>query len=232
MRTALIFISLILCTTLVNGQVENSRKVEDVGLEFAKKKHLESICGEKYIDEKEIAGSPYLDKQFQPSYLIKIDGSEIRDMLLRYNIYNDQMQFKKDGKVLSIVLPNEVVRINMGGKVFIYKSFMTAKNVSAGYFQVMYEGDYQLLKKEQVTLISPSEKTHSGDSLRFERKSPSFYLRYGDGMAHLVNSQKNLIKTLQPIHQAVIDFIKSKKINTKDEKQLIELLEYMDDSQN
>lgn len=148
MRTALIFISLILCTTLVNGQVENSRKVEDVGLEFAKKKHLESICGEKYIDEKEIAGSPYLDKQFQPSYLIKIDGSEIRDMLLRYNIYNDQMEFKKDGKVLSIALPNEVIRINMGGKVFIYKSYMTAKNVSAGYFQVMYEGDYQLLKKE------------------------------------------------------------------------------------
>jgi len=231
MRVLFIILSVIIWTLQVNGQVENRRKVEDIGQEFTKKKHLEFSNSDKYIDENEIAGSPYLNKQFQSSYILKINGGEIRDMALRYNIYNDQMEFKKDGKIFSIALPNEVVRINMGGKVFIYKSYMTAKNLSAGYFQVMYEGDYQLLKKEQVVLVSPSEKTHPDDSLRFERKSPLFYLRYGDGMAHLVNSQKNLIKTLQPIPQGVIDFIKSNKINTKDEKQLIELLEYMDDSQ-
>ena len=231
MRVLLIILSVIIWTLQVNGQVENRRKVEDIGQEFAQKKHLEFSNSDKYIDENEIAGSPYLNKQFQSSYILKINGAEIKDMPLRYNIYNDDMEFRKDGKVMSIALPIEVARINMGGKVFIYKSYMTAKNLSAGYFQVKYEGDYQLLKKEQVVLVSPSEKTHPDDSLRFEWKSPLFYLRYGDGMAHLVNSQKNLIKTLQPIPQGVIDFIKSNKINTKDEKQLIELLEYMDDSQ-
>jgi len=224
MRVLLIFFSIILWVFQVNGQI----KSQDIGLEFAKKKHLEFSKGEKYIDEKQVAGSPYLNKQFQPSYISKINGAEIRDMALRYNIYNDQMEFEKDGKVLSIALPNEVVRINMSGKVFIYKPYITARNVSASYFQVLYEGDYQLLKREQVKLRSPSEKTYSDDSLRFERTPPQFYLRYGNGMAHFVYSQKTLIKVLQPISQNVINYIKSNKISTKDEKQLIELMEYMD----
>jgi len=224
MRVLLLFFSIILWEFQVDGQI----KSENIGLEISKKNHLEFTKGLKYIDEKQIAGSPYLNKQFQPSYISKINGAEIRDMALRYNIYNDQMEFKKDGKVLSIALPNEVVRINMGGKVFIYKPYMTARNVSAGYFQVLYEGDYQLLKREQVKLRSPSEKTNPDDSLRFERTSPQFYLRYGDGMAHFVYSQKTLIKVLQPISQNVINYIKSNKINTKDEYQLIDLMKYMD----
>jgi len=224
MRVLLLFFSIILWAFQVDGQI----KSENIGLEISKKNHLEFTKGLKYIDEKQIAGSPYLNKQFQPSYISKINGAEIRDMALRYNIYNDQMEFKKDGKILSIALPNEVVRINMGGKVFIYKPYMTARNVSAGYFQVLYEGDYQLLKREQVKLRSPSEKTYQDDSLRFERVSPQFYLRYGDGMAHFIYSQKTLIKVLQPISQNVINYIKSNKINTKDETQLIEFMEYMD----
>jgi hypothetical protein len=224
MRVLLLFFSIILWAFQAEGQI----KSENIGLEISKKNHLEFAKGLKYIDEKQIAGSPYLNKQFQPSYISKINGTEIRDMELRYNIYNDQMEFKKDGTILSIALPNEVARINMSGKVFIYKPYMTAKNVSTGYFQVLYEGDYQLLKKEQVKLRSSSEKTNPDDSLRFERVSPQFYLRYGDGMAHFIYSQKTLIKVLQPISQNVINYIKSNKINTKDEKQLIELMEYMD----
>jgi hypothetical protein len=48
----------------------------------------------------------------------------------------------------------------------------------------------------------------------------------------LVYSQKTLIKVLQPIPQNVIDYIKSNKINTKDENQLIDLMKYMADTPN
>lgn len=228
MRVLLIFFLIMLRTLQVDGQI----KSENIGLEIEKKRHLEFSKGEKYIDEKQIAGSPYLNKQFQSSYISKINGAEIKNVLLRYNIYNDQMEFIKDMKFFSIALPNEIARINMGGIVFIYKPYTAAKSMSAGYFQVMYEGDFQLLKKYQVVLSSPSEKMHSGDSLRFERKLPQFYLRYRDGMAHLVYSQKTLIKGLQPISQNIIDYIKSNKINTRDEKQLIDLMEYMDQTEN
>lgn len=232
MRVLLIILSVIIWTLQVNGQVENRRKVEDIRQEFTQKKHLDFSNSDKYIDENEIAGSPYLNKQFQPSYILKINGAEIKDMSLRYNIYNDEMEFKKDGKVMSIAFPSEIQRINIEGKVFTYARYTTPKINSSGFFQIIYDGNYQLLKKDQVTLSSPTEKTHSGDSLKFERKLPQFYLRYSGGTAHLVNSQKTLIKVLQPIPQNVIDYIKSNKIKTKDEKQLIDLMEYMDQSEN
>lgn len=232
MKTVLIILAALICTGHVFGQVANHSETKDVGYDFAKLKNHILNQGNKYLDEKDIAGSAYLYKQFQPSYILKINGAEIKDMPLRYNIYNDQMELKKDGKVMSIALPNEVERINMGGKVFIYKPFRTAKNVSAGYFQVLYEGDYQLLKKEQVKLRSPSDKTNPDDSLRFERTFPQFYLRYGNGMALFIYSQKTLIRVLQPISQDVIDYIKSNRIKTKDENQLIDLMEYMDQNTN
>jgi hypothetical protein len=232
MRTVLIILLVVIWTAHVFGQIGNQSEAKDIRYEVAKLNSLNQNQGNKYLEEKDIAGSAYLSKQFQPSYVSKINGAEIKDMPLRYNIYNDQMELKKDGKVMSIALPNEVERINMGGKVFIYKPYMTARNVRAGYFQVLYEGDYQLLKREQVKLRSPSEKTNQDDSLRFERTPPQFYLRYSNGMAHLVNSQKTLIKILQPIPQKLIDYIKSNKINTRDEKQLVDLMEYMDQVEN
>jgi len=232
MRTVLIILSVLIWTAHVFGQVGNHSEAKGVGYEVAKLNDLNQNHGNKQLEEKDIAGSPFLDRQFQKSYILKTDGVEIKDIFLRYNLYNNNMEFKKDGKVLAIAFPSEIQRIKMGGKIFIYTRYMKPKNVDYGFFQVLYEGDYQLLKKDQVVLKSPSGKTNQNDSLRFEKLPPQFYLLYGNGMAHLVYSQKKLIKTLQPISPQVIDYIKSNKIDTKDEKQLIDLMEYMADTPN
>jgi len=232
MRTVLIILSVLIWAAHVFGQVGNQSETKDVGYEVAKLNSLNQNQGNKYLEEKDIAGTPFFDKQFQKSYILKTNGVEIKDIFLRYNLYNNNMEFKKDGKILSIAFPSEIQRINMGGKIFIHARYLKPKKVDYGFFQVLYEGDYQLLKKDQVVLKSPSDKTNQNDSLRFEKLPPEFYLLYGNGMAHLVYSQKTLIKVLQPIPQNVIDYIKSNKINTKDENQLIDLMKYMADTPN
>lgn len=232
MKSVLIILTVLIWTGHVFGQVENHSETKDVGYEVARLNHINQNHENKYLEEKDIAGNPFLDRQFQKSYILKTDGIEIKDIFLRYNLYNNNMEFIKEGKVLAIAFPSEIQRINMGGKIFTYSRYMKPKNIDYGFFQVLYEGDYQLLKKDQVVLKSPSDKTNQNDSLRFEKVPPQFYLLYGNGMAHLVYSQKSLIKILQPISQQVIDYIKSNKIDTKNEKQLIDLMEYMADPPN
>lgn len=234
MHRFLIILPIFIWALQVNGQshASVSNKIEAVNIEIAKERFLESDKGVSYLTEKEIGGSPYLDKQFQECYILKTNGTEIRDMPLRYNIYKNTMEFKKDGKVLEIAVPSEIQRINMGGKVFIYTRYMTPRNVMSGFFQVLYDGNLQLLKKHQVVLNSTSEKTESGNSYVFVSRSPQFYLRFNNGMPRLVYSQKTLIKVLQPIPQGIIDYIKSNRINASDEAQLIVLMGYMEGLQN
>ncbi len=227
MRTVLIFLTIILWRFQVEAQTESPSHPADLGYEAAKLKSQIRNGAGKFITEKDIAGSPFLDRQFQESYILKVNGAEIKNLPLRYNLYNNSMEMIQNGQILTISFPSEIQRINMGGNVFIYAKYTTSKKIGFSFFQVLYEGDYQLLKKDLVILKTPG---NTGDSLRFERSFPQFYLRYGEGMAYLINSQKSLIKRLQPLPLSTIDFIKSNKINAKDEKKLMELMEYIADS--
>jgi hypothetical protein len=67
----------------------------------------------------------------------------------------------------------------------------------------------------------------SNDFSSYENATPYYYLRYGDGMANLIDSQKKLIKILQPIPQEVIDYILKNNIKASDERELIDLMEYI-----
>lgn len=230
MRLFLIMLPIFIFTFQVNGQIERPTKPEDIGFEMARIKNAEFNRNKKYLREIDIAGSAYLDKNFISASILKTNGTEIRELSLRYNIYNNTMEFKKEGKVLSIAFPSEIFKIRMGGKTFVYSPYMTEKNVRSGYFQVLFEGRYHLLKKHEVVLKEPSEaRPQPNDSARFVNFPPHYYLRYGDGMAHLIDSRKKLIKFLQPIPPEVVNYIEDNKIKMKDEKQLIELMELLEE---
>jgi hypothetical protein len=228
MRLLLIILPILILALQANGQKSNTPKAEELGQEIAKIKQLESMRGEKYIDVKQVAGSPYLYRNFVSASILKTKGVEIKDMLLRYNIYNDDMEFKKDGKVLSIAFPSEIYKIRMDGKIFIYTPYMTERKVSAGYFQLLYEGKYHLLKKYEMVLKKPEALTQPNDSTRFVSTTPHYYLQYGDGMVHLIDTRKKLIRYLQPIPQEIVNQIQSSKTKINDEKWLIGLLENLE----
>lgn len=232
MRLLLIIFSFFILSFQIDGQTLHSQQPKDVGYEISRLKQLVPENFTKLISEKDIAGNPYLDRRFQKSYILKITGAEVKDLSLRYNLYTNNMEFKKDGKIMTLAVPAEIERINMGGKIFIYTRYMTSIDICAGFFQVLYDGSYQLLKKDRAILKMPQDNTNPADSMRFEQTEPLYYLRYGKGIAHLAYSQKTLIKTLQPIQQNIVNYIKSNKINTKNEAKLIDLMNFIDNQPN
>lgn len=232
MRLLLIIFPFFILSFQVDGQTLHSQQSKDIDYEIRRLKQMVPDNSSKLVSGKEIAGNPYLDRRFQKSYILKITGDELKDVPLRYNLYSNNMEFEKDGKVLKLAVPAEIERINMGGKIFIYTRYMTSGNVCAGFFQVLYDGSYQLLKKDRAIIKMPADKTNPADSLRFEQAEPLYYLRYGNGIAHLAYSQKTLIKTLQPIQQNILNYIKTNKINTKNEDKLIDLMNLIDNQPN
>ena len=212
------------------GQQRELKQVQKIGIEMSKNMSFNSN-DRTLVDEKSISGTPYLDNNFRESYILKVNGVELKDMRLRYNIYSDNMEFRKDGQTFVVAFPSEIHRIKTGGKNFVYAQYVSQGKIDHGYFEVLHEGDYQLLKK-YVTTLKISEKRDSEDSLRFVRQSPVYYFRRGEGRIYPILTQKQLTKIIQPVHQSVIDFIKANKINGKDELKLIRLMEFLEESEN
>lgn len=200
--------------------------------EVSKRHRLEAIQNPNYLTENQIAGNPYFNKEFISGNILKTNGAEIKDIPLRYNIYTNNFEFLKDHVAQNILAPTEIDKITMSGHTFVYTRYMTSKNIRYSYFQIITKGKYQLLKMHKVVFERAEEKNTGWDSSRFVSATPNYYLRYGDGLAHLIDSQKKLIKTLQPIQEEVIDFIQENRINAKDENKLIELVELVNKTIN
>ena len=193
------------------------------------------ISGHNNNDESQISGSPYLGKHFKSCLIIRTDQSKIRDMSLRFNVFRNTMEFKQKETILEIADPTSINRIVFDSGVFIYAPYTAASKIRLGYFQLLTEGKYQLLKMYKVDFKEKSKINDVGPtsvSNRFESLPPDYYLRYGTGMAYLLNSQKGLIKAIQPISQEVIDTIQQKKINVHNETELINTVIYINSSAN
>lgn len=230
MKTCFAILAIFFILNIASGQESHLRQAEKIKMEMDKNPDSDSQ-EKKSLNEKDIAGTQYLDKNFQESYILKVNGIEIKDMLLRYNIYSDNMEFRKDGQIFVIAFPSEIHRVKLNGKAFIYEQYQLLNKVAHGYFEVLREGDFQLLKK-YITKLKIPEKRDNEDSLRFVRQSPAYYFRRGEGKIYLIGSQKQLVKVIQPVHQPVIDFIKTNKINGKDESKLISLMEFLEENEN
>ncbi|MFY9151467.1 MAG: hypothetical protein WAO52_05600 [Prolixibacteraceae bacterium] len=193
--------------------------------EISKRQRLEESQNPKYLTENEIAGSPYLNKEFISGNILKINNSEIKDIPLRYNIYTNNFEFLKDSVVLNIVAPSEIAKITLNNQSFAYSRYITPKNIRYSYFQVISGGNYQLLKMYRVVFENADGKIFGSDSSRFVQAAPLYYLRYNNGLAHLIDSKKKLIKILQPIPEEIINFIQQQRTIIRDENKLIELLD-------
>lgn len=225
MRLFLIILSLIILTLNCSGQIRT-----DIGSTIAKINQNDFNQGTKIINEDQIGGSPYLDKEFKSALIIKTDHTEIKDIFLRYNILKNTMEFKQKETVLFIADPVTISRIIFDNTIFVYCLYKDSKKVRLSYFQLITEGKYQLLKKYNTVFRASDGKTDT--PARFENIQPDYYLRYRDGMAHKIRSRKELIKLIQPISQEVIDYLQQKRINIQNEEELTTAILYINNSVN
>jgi hypothetical protein len=93
----------------------------------------------------------YLEDGWLPGYALLVDGTRMGHLLLRYDIYNQQMQFISKGDTLAFSDPGELSHIFMDGRKFIYGECVTDGVISKGYFEVLKEGECQLLLRRSVS---------------------------------------------------------------------------------
>lgn len=108
--------------------------------------------GEYYseLTEKDIQGSPFLNQEFVNGSVYTTTKFQYADIPLRYNIYNDNIEFKTpENKILAIAQPETIDKITFGDYTMEYLSYMNVKK---------YEMDTCCLSPKAKQVCMPSRK--------------------------------------------------------------------------
>ncbi len=177
----------------------------------------------------DISGSPYASNDFTQGEVILPDSNAYRGVLLRLNIYANQMEFKnKDGQILEILDPQKYDRFVIGKQAYRYANYAEGNRTIRGYLQILSDGPVILYKKLRINFQEEQKPAAYKDAQppKFITMAPEFYLSVNGGLAEKVKSQKQVLELLKDHDPGLAAFVKQEKLNFNKEEELIKAVEH------
>lgn len=176
-----------------------------------------------------IEGSVYLNEEFVDGTVALTTGEKYSNIPLRYNIYNDEIEFRNTrGQLFNINNPDVIQNLTIGETKFIYIEYKLKKENKKLFAEVLSEGDVSLLKHNRLKLM-PSQQAQLHKEAQPPRlvKIPSEYLiRKADGSAQLFNNEKELLTILADKGEKINSLIDQQKLSVNKEDDLIKIINY------
>ncbi len=185
--------------------------------EVAQNKMMESI------DISTVEGSPYLNSEFIKGELVTTDSVQYAGLPLRYNVYNDALEFKKNDVEIEL---NE--RFPLLYAVIDNTTIVKTKNVE-GYFLVRTSGPLYVLEKMNIKFIDgkPASGYRSATKPAFKNFKPEYYIQKDIGKeAYKIDSESDLLNLIPDKKQEVKDLIKKEKLKISKDGDLVEIINY------
>jgi len=180
-----------------------------------------------YMDDPNISGSPYLSDEFQQGDIYMNGKYKIPNIQLRYNLYNDEFQFKERNSIMAIADPTNIDKIVIGDEVFIYLK-KGDQNTVTGYAKMWNSQLPAVITKMKVEFFEKEKPKPYVEPKpdRFERAQDKQYLMKSKTEIENISSVKKLIKSLGDHEVELTDFAKKEKISAGDPEELAKLLDY------
>jgi hypothetical protein len=167
------------------------------------------------LKSQEYEGSPYENDEFIIGSLVTKSKQVFKDVPLRLNIFNDDIEFKNsEDNIFAIENPELFEHIIIGDSKIMHLPFIVGNKVKKSYMEVLEEGELVLLAKSRVIFkeaVKPAAYKDAQPAM-FKRVPDMIYIKVGEQGATLINSKRDLIKILSPMHPDVSDYIKKNKI--------------------
>ena len=173
-------------------------------------------------------GSPYLSEEFVSG---EVYGTKKKftGLLLRYNIFNDNIEFMQKSTTYALFAEPRIVKVLLGNEVYVVEKHEVKGKMSYGYFARLDSGKVTLLVKKIVRFTEeqePKALQGEGTPAKFTRAADVFYYRIGNAETEKVGSLKSFIDSLPDKKDEVSSYAKKEKLGTKNETDLIKLVKY------
>ncbi len=182
----------------------------------------------KTLSESEIEGSPYLNDDFISGTLITTTNTKYVDVPLRYNIYNDNIEFDTGNEIQALGAPEIVDKIEMGNIKMVYVPYSVSKKINRGFFIIEEEGKASLLSKPEVTFYEATKPAAYSDAqpAKFERKADSYFIRVDQAEAKLISGKNDMVDVFPDNQDKLESYIKKNKLKHRKPEDLKKLVQY------
>ncbi|MGC9352925.1 MAG: hypothetical protein ACP5D9_03745 [Mariniphaga sp.] len=183
----------------------------------------------KFLTEANIDGSPFLNDEFIEGSVFTTSKTQYVGVPLRYNIYNDQIEFQLgEAPAQALAAPETIELIEYGNYTFEYAPYTNAKKIKRGFFLVEGKGNATLYSKPQVIFENAKEPAAYQDAVpaRFIRRPDEYYIRVGKEAAVLIIKKKDLEEVFPDHKDEISGFIKKNKVKPNNPESLKKLVQF------
>ncbi|WP_372948862.1 hypothetical protein [Mariniphaga sp.] len=183
----------------------------------------------KFLTEANINGSPFLNDEFIEGSVFTTSKTQFVGVPLRYNIYNDQIEFQLgENPVQALAAPETIEMVQYGEYTFEYAPFTNAKKIKRGFFIIEEKGNATLYSKPQLIFENAKEPAAYQDAVpaRFLKRPDEYYIRVGKEPAMLMAKKKDLEEVFPDHKDEISGFIKKNKVKPNDQELLKELVQF------
>jgi hypothetical protein len=177
----------------------------------------------------EIEGSPYYTKDFIKSTIFFRDGN-YSNQLLRYDMFRDEMEFNKEGKILWLIRKD--IKYIRYGTDMIFVSSVDADTNKLGYYILKDDGTYLLFYKKTALYepMVPSKGYSEPIPDRFNQASDLIFIKSTGNPAFEIRNKKDLLDYFAG-NQSALDFIKKEKTRPDKLEDLHKLIYFLNEKQ-
>lgn len=178
-----------------------------------------------------IEGTPYLDESYT-SAKVFFDNSNPAVVPMRYNVYQDFMEYTQNGQRLALD-KNHVKKVKFGNQTFVVDKFEFRGKETKGYLSVLDSGKAMLFAKKVVIFMDAKPgRALDGTDLpaQYSKSADAYYYKVGDGELKQVGNMKEMIASFPNKQEELKQFVKKEKISPRKEQELIKLIQFYNSS--
>lgn len=223
------FISVVFFLIAINSSFSQDMYQIREAMDFFRTNKLSNGDWKNTLTESDVQGSPYLNDEFVNGTIFTTSKLQYNNIPLRYNIYNDQIEFKSpENEIQALATPEIVEALKIGDVKMVYAPYSSFKKIRHGFFRVEEEGKTSLYSREGIIFKKAEAPGGYKDAEppKFINKPLSYYIRVGMEEAKKVGNKKDIVKIFPDHKNEITAFIKKNKTKPNKPESLKKLVQY------
>ncbi len=197
------------------------------GQEFIKDNQGRVMMIQKYTD---VQGTPFLSDNWTKAIVrLKANGN-FSNMQVKYDLVEDQLLFRDAKSDQPMEFIDQVLEFKLvadDGSSTVYKKGFKASdgNTSNNFYQVLYDGGTQLLKRK-VKKVIEDRPYNSAVTVKTFNEVETYYIAKANEPLKIKKDKKQILTALADHAAELEKYFQENKLNVKDDEDLIKLIAY------